>query len=263
MSKEQYLKTLEKEIQEAQKAALQTETEQQEISQPQVDSEAGAGVAPQQVPPTEDTGEIERLKAEIESLKKAKQSGGDAAIEDDEVDALPNERLEKYREAFGDEVADLLAEDLVASKAKTKELESKLKQSERYKEYVGLIPKDAMDTFHSAEFQSFAKSKKLGRTLTLAEELDQINTTNDVDGAAYLVAEVQAWKETQKVTRKASGSASQPVQRFETKTQVVTEATLDKLLNKMLRFKRGTPEFDAASKEFDAASKLMKENHDT
>ena len=258
-TKDDYLKRLEAE----QQAAIRIENEQRELSQPQVESKAGAPVAPEQVPPKEDASEIERLRAEIEALKQAQQSGGNAAVEEDQVEALPEDRLNRYRDALGDDVAEMFAEDLLATrreaKAKTKELESKLKQSERYKDYVGKVEKDVLDTYHSAEFQAFAKSQKLGRKLTLADELEEINTTNDVDGAAYLSEQVKAWQATQKATRKASGSASEPVQRYSQTTQVVTEQTLEKILSEVRRTKSGTPQHDAALKKYDAALAQMKE----
>jgi hypothetical protein len=239
---------------QAQAAAL---AQEQQIAPPQVKAEAGVQVAPAQVPPNEDSGEIERLKAEIEALKQAQQTGGDAALEDVEDDSIPDERLEKYRDALGDDVAELLAQDLVAvrreAKAKTKELETKLAQSNRYKDYVGSVPKDVLDAYHSEEFQEFAKSQKLGRKLTLADELNEINTTNDVEGAAYLTEQVKAWQATQKATRKASSTASSPVQRFASAPVGVSQAELTKLKDNVMRQRPGTPGFVAAKEAYDKA----------
>jgi hypothetical protein len=253
-NKEAYMEKL-----KAQREALAQAAEQakEQNTLPQAKAEAGAPVAPGQVPPTEDAGEIERLRAENEALKQAQQSGGNAAVDGDDVDALPSERLAKYREALGDDVADLLAEDLVAvrrdAKAKTKELETKLAQSERYKDYVGTVEKNVLDTYHSTEFQEFAKSQKLGRKLTLADELNEINTTNDVEGAAYLTEQVKAWQATQKATRKASGTASSPVQRFASAPVGVSQAELTKLKDNVMRQRPGTPGFVQAKEAYDKA----------
>lgn len=253
-NKEAYMEKL-----KAQREALAqaAQVAQEQNTPPQAKAEAGAPVAPGAVPPKEDAGEIERLRAENESLKQAQQSGGNAAVEGEEVDALPSERLERYREAFGDDIADLLAEDLVAvrreANAKTKELESKLAQSERYKDYVGVVEKNVLDAYHSAEFQDFAKSQKLGRKLTLADELNEINTTNDVEGAAYLTEQVTAWQATQKVTRKASGGASTPVQRFASAPVGVSQAELTKLKDNVMRQRPGTPGFVQAKDAYDKA----------
>lgn len=253
-NKEAYMKKLEAN-REAQAQAAQVAQEQN--TSLQADAKAGAPVAPAQVPPKEDASEIERLRAEIESLKQAQQTGGNAAVDGEEVDALPDERLEKYREALGDDIADLLAEDLVAvrreAKAKTKELETKLAQSERYKDYVGVVEKNVLDAYHSPEFQEFAKSQKLGRKLTLADELNEINTTNDVEGAAYLTQQVTAWQATQKATRKASGSASTPVQRFASAPVGVSHAELTKLKDNVMRQRPGTPGFVQAKEAYDKA----------
>jgi hypothetical protein len=253
-NKEAYLEKLKAQREaQAQAAALA----QEQISQPQVDAKAGAPVTPEQVPPKEDSGEIERLKAEIEALKQAQQTDGNAAVEDDEIEALPADRLEKYREALGDDVADLLAEDLATvrrdAKAKAKELESKLKQSERFNDYVGKVDKDVLEAYHSTEFQEFAKAQKLGRKLTLADELNEINTTNDVEGAAYLTSQVQAWQATQKATRKASGSASMPIQRFASAPVGVSPDQLNKLKEAVQRQRPGTPAFVAAKEAYDKA----------
>lgn len=251
-NKEAYLKKL-----EANREALASVVATQQIPQPQVEAKAGAPVAPEQVPPKEDSGEIERLKAEIEALKQAQQTGGNAAVEDDEIEALPSDRLEKYRDAFGDEVADLLAEDLATvrrdAKAKARELESKLKQSERFNEYVGKVEKDVLEAFHSPEFQDFAKSQKLGRKLTLADELNDINTTNDVEGAAYLTNQVNAWQATQKATRRASSSASAPIQRFATGQVGVSQSELNTLKENVRRQRPGSPGFVAAKEAYDKA----------
>lgn len=253
-NKEAYQKKLEAN----REAMAQAAAKAQEQNTPlEVDAKAGDPVAPVQVPPKEDAGEIERLRAENEALKLAQQSGGNAAVLGEEVDALPNERLARYREALGDDIADLLAEDLVAvrreANAKTRELESKLAQSERYKDYVGMVDKNVLDAYHSAEFQEFAKSKKLGRKLTLADELYEINTTNDVDGAAYLTEQVNAWQATQKVTRKAYGGASTPVQRFASAPFGVSQAEITKLKNNVMRYRPGTPGFVEAKEAYDKA----------
>lgn len=251
-NKETYLAKL-----KANREAMAQQAEENQITQPQVIAKAGAPVAPEQVPPKEDASEIERLQAEIESLKQAKQTGGDAAVEDDEIEALPAERLEKYRDALGDDVADMLAEDLATirrdGKAKARELESKLKQSERFNEFVGKVEKDVLNTFHSPEFQEFAKSQKLGRKLTLADELNDINTTNDVEGTAYLTDQVNSWLATQSVTRRASSSASSPVQRFATAPVGVSQAELTKLKDKVMRLRPGAPGFVEARAAYDKA----------
>lgn len=259
-NKEAYMEKL-KAQREALAQAAQVAQEQNTL--PQVESKASAPVTPEQVPPKEDASEIERLRAEIESLKQAQQSGGNAAVEGDEVDALPNERLERYREALGDDIADLLAEDLVAvrreANAKRKELESKLAQSERYKDYVGVVEKNVLDAYHSSEFQDFAKSQKLGRKLTLADELNEINTTNDVEGAAYLTEQVTAWQAAQKATRKASSSASTPVQRFASSPVGVSQAELTKLKDNVMRQRPGTPGFVQAKDAYDKARTQLQE----
>lgn len=254
-NKEAYLKKLQAKRDELANAAAQSSDQQ--IPRPQVNAEGGAQVAPEQVPPVADVGEIERLRAENEALKLAQQSGGNAAVSEEELNAIPNERLERYREALGDDIADLLAEDLVAvrrdAQAKTKELETKLAQSGRYKEYVGSVEKDVLDTYHSPEFQEFAKSQKLGRKLTLADELNEINTTNDVEGAKYLADQVNAWKATQRATRKASGSASMPVQRFSSTSVGVSSSELNKLKEDVRRHRPGTPGFVEAKAAYDKA----------
>jgi len=254
-NKDEYMKKLEAQREAQAKAAERAQ--EQEITQPQEKSEAGAGVAPQQVPPKADDGEIERLKAEIEALKQAQQSGGNAAATEAEDDGIPDERLEKYREALGDDVAELLAQDLVSvrreAKAKTKDLETRLQQSERYKDYVGKLDKEVLDAFHSPEFQEFAKAQKLGRKLTLADELNEINTSNDIEGAAYLSDQVKAWKATQRVTRKASASASSPVERFASQPDGVTAEQLNVLKENVRRQRPGTPAFVAAKDAYDKA----------
>lgn len=231
---------------------------QQEIPQTEALPEAGAGVAPQQVQPTSvDVGEIERLKAEIEALKQAQQSGGNAAVDDEFDEALPDERLEKYREALGDDVAALLAEDLVATRraanAKIKETESKLKRAERYNGYMSKVDADTLKAFNSAEFQQFAANQKLGRKLTLADELNEINSNNDIDGADYLTQQVKAWQETQKVTRKASSQSSSPVSRFQAPGNAVSQSDLLKLSENVRRQRPGSPAFIEAKKAYDEA----------
>jgi hypothetical protein len=241
----------------AKRDELAAAAQEQEIPQPQVDAKAGAPVAPEQVPPKEDADEIERLRAEVEALKQAKQTDGNAAVEDEQIEALPAERLEKYRDAFGDDVAELLAEDLAPirrdSKIKARELETKLKQSERFNEYVGKVEKTVLETFHSPEFQEFAKAQKLGRKLTLADELNEINTTNDVEGTAYLTEQVNAWLATQKATRRASSSSSAPVQRFASAPVGVSQAELTKLKDNVMRQRPGSPGFVEAKAAYDKA----------
>lgn len=252
-NKETYLEKL-----KANREALALSTQQQQNSSPQVDTKAGDPVAPGQVPPKEDADEIERLRAENEALKLARQTGGNAAvIDDDQIEALPAERLDKYRDAFGDDIADLLAEDLATirrdSKIKARELETKLKQSERFNEYVGKVEKSVLETFHSPEFQEFAKAQKLGRKLTLADELNDINTTNDVEGAKYLTEQVEAWQATQKVTRRASSTTSAPIQRFASAPVGVSHAELNVLKENVRRHRPGTPGFVEAKAAFDKA----------
>lgn len=245
--------------QQAEAAAKHQElAAQEQITQTETEVDAGAGVAPPQVQPTEvDTGEIERLKAEIEALKQAQQSGGNAAVPDVDDEALPDERLEKYREALGDDVAALLAEDLVATRraanAKIKETESKLQRAERYNGYMSKVDAPTLKAFNSPEFQQFAKNQKLGRKLTLADELNEINTNNDIEGAEYLASQVRAWQETQKVTRKASSQASAPVSRFSAPSNVVTQSELSKLSENVRRQRPGTPAFVEAKKAYDEA----------
>lgn len=133
-----------------------------------------------------------------------------------------------------------------ALEKRTHELSHQAKQAT----FIRSVPKEAMDTFNSEAFQTYAEGEKLGRR-TLKKELADIIDSGDMEGVQFLIEQTAAFNGAGEIARKSSVpviGAGRPVSRGQGNTQVFDEVKASQLQREFNRYKPSDTGYDSARK---------------